>query len=423
LRGHDVVFGKFAAAAVRSFTVLFAAFPVMSIPLLMGGVTGDEFWRVVLALAAGLLVSLAAGLFVSALSRGSLTAMGGTALLLANLTLVPLLAGGLWNLAATRWFAGGVGPLGLLLRAFDPGFRASAGGFGLAVAGVLIEALALLLGAGWLVSRNWRESGSAGGESWWGRATAPRFHPASSWNPNRLTVDPGRWLAERTLPGRRLIWCVVWAVAAVCFAAAALGGGAGFGVAIGLQFASFVLLLLWLAVLAPQSLNESRRTGALELLLCTPLTPRAIVLGQIETLVSYFSGPVLLATIGTTLFIVLGGGLGGGGRDFDRGVVLIPSMMVWLILFILQLYAVGYAGLWFGLTQPRPGQAAARTVLLVIVLPWVSMIVPVLGCVGIFGWPIFWQVWASRRLDQRFRAVVAGQFDHASPVLPGRRLA
>ena len=43
LKSHDIVFGKLAATSVHSLYGLLAIFPVMALPLLLGGVTGAEF--------------------------------------------------------------------------------------------------------------------------------------------------------------------------------------------------------------------------------------------------------------------------------------------------------------------------------------------------------------------------------------------
>src|SRR5260221_4470234 len=50
LKGYDVVLGKMAATSVRGFYGLLAVFPVLAIPLLIGGITNGEFWRMVLVL-------------------------------------------------------------------------------------------------------------------------------------------------------------------------------------------------------------------------------------------------------------------------------------------------------------------------------------------------------------------------------------
>src|SRR5204862_25874 len=78
LKGYDVVLGKLAATSLQSIYGLLAIFPVLGLPLMMGGVTVGEFWRVILVLVVTLFLSLSLGLFVSALSRESRQAMGGT---------------------------------------------------------------------------------------------------------------------------------------------------------------------------------------------------------------------------------------------------------------------------------------------------------------------------------------------------------
>src|SRR5215472_17989833 len=68
LKGYDVVLGKFAATSLDSIYGLLGILPVLALPLSIGGVTGDEFWRMVLALANALFFSLCAGILVSARS-------------------------------------------------------------------------------------------------------------------------------------------------------------------------------------------------------------------------------------------------------------------------------------------------------------------------------------------------------------------
>src|SRR5438046_5695488 len=71
LRGHDVVLGKLLATSLRGFYALLAVFPILAIALIMGGVTGAQFWKTSLALVNAMFVSVAAGLFVSAISLES----------------------------------------------------------------------------------------------------------------------------------------------------------------------------------------------------------------------------------------------------------------------------------------------------------------------------------------------------------------
>ena len=82
LRGYDVVLGKLLATSLRGCFALLAIFPILATTLLMGGVTGAQFWKTLLALVNALFCSLAAGLFVSALSRDSQKALSGTLLVM-----------------------------------------------------------------------------------------------------------------------------------------------------------------------------------------------------------------------------------------------------------------------------------------------------------------------------------------------------
>ena len=72
LKGYDIVFGKLAASSLNAFYGILAIFPVMAIPLLLGGVTLSEFWRIVIVAVNTLFFSLATGMFCSAISREAL---------------------------------------------------------------------------------------------------------------------------------------------------------------------------------------------------------------------------------------------------------------------------------------------------------------------------------------------------------------
>src|SRR5205814_3877922 len=81
LRGYDVVLGKFISHSVQAFYGLLAAFPVLALTLLAGGVSGGEFWRMMLVFCNTLFFSLSVGMLVSSISRDSMKAMNGTLLL------------------------------------------------------------------------------------------------------------------------------------------------------------------------------------------------------------------------------------------------------------------------------------------------------------------------------------------------------
>src|SRR5882724_8582936 len=94
LHGYDVVLGKFIAMSLSALYGLLALLPITALPLLLGGVTVDEFWRTALALVNALFVSLAGGIWVSAFARDAQRAMGSAVVLILILVAgLPALAG------------------------------------------------------------------------------------------------------------------------------------------------------------------------------------------------------------------------------------------------------------------------------------------------------------------------------------------
>jgi len=89
LKGYDVGLGKLLATSLNAIYGLIATFPILAIPLLVGGITWADFARMTLVLANTLFVSLAIGIAVSTVSRNERNAAVATFLLLL------FLAGGL----------------------------------------------------------------------------------------------------------------------------------------------------------------------------------------------------------------------------------------------------------------------------------------------------------------------------------------
>src|SRR5258705_3843747 len=78
LRGYDVVLGKLLATSLRGFYSLLAVLPILAMTLMMGGVTGAQFWKTALALVNALFLLLAPGLFLSRLRPHLPKAMAGS---------------------------------------------------------------------------------------------------------------------------------------------------------------------------------------------------------------------------------------------------------------------------------------------------------------------------------------------------------
>ena len=72
--------------------------------------------------------------------------------------------------------------------------------------------------------------------------------------------------------------------------------------------------------------------------------------------------------------------------------------------------AVTWAGMWFGLSSKKEGQAATKTILLVLVLPLCSLFFSCFGAPFFIGIPIFWIVWANRKLYAELRSLAAQRY-------------
>src|SRR5436190_1904014 len=177
----------------------------------------------------------------------------------------------------------------------------------------------------------------------------------------------------------------------------------------------------WVAWEAGRRFAEDGRGGALELLLVTPLSERAILAGWLTGLKRRFAGPV--AMLLSLDFLLWWAGADGGW---------LLAMLVATGLFIADCYTLCWVGLWKGLTARSSTRAYVETLSRVLVLPWLTFF----GAVGIsglvfdltdlpsaFGWLVFlWFVigyvldfafclWSIHKLSQDLRLVAAQQFE------------
>jgi ABC-type Na+ efflux pump permease subunit len=408
MRAYDLIFGKLAAALVQSLGGVLAMLPAFAIPVLVGGVTGGECWRLMLTLLSTLLLTLSIGLAASTLMTGGLSALGLALLTLLGISLVPLVGPVLLGKTpqACVWLSG---PLGMWIEAEESRYIFTARPFWsawfttfLLAAGFLITSTCLLIYRPQLDPVSTREP------RWlrWFRA-APNYQ--LEWN-TFTEADPTVWLAERTLPGPRALRVTVTIGSLLCFVIGLLGGTEApyllFGCAVGFA----LLIKLWLAAVAPQSLGDARRSGALELLLCTPVEPERLVRGQVQALINYFFVPALVIAVCFPIAAIIGTSMAQNHGALNATISFIWVGTIWMILFVLDLHALAYAGLWFGLTTSRADRAVAKTAFGVLLLPWLTVVVPLLGFLGILGWPIFWIYWSGARLRKRFREEAAAQF-------------
>jgi hypothetical protein len=421
LRGYDVVAGKFMAMSLNALYGLLAIFPVLAIALLLGGVTGAEFWRMNAALLNALFVSLAGGLMVSALSRDTQRAMGGA------LALVLVLAAGLPGLARLlNWVhPGGLWPRLAWLSPFLPflaarqtSYQAGPSGYWGALAASHLAGWCLLAIAGLAVQRTWQEKeilprsrGWFASWKFWGGAR----QPWPSLHGRLIYENPVLRLFRDDSGMRALLWLIVgvWGLVllAGCLAQPAnpswvLPTAAGF---------SFVLKCL-LAVQACRFFAEGRRDGSLELLLTTPLGNADILRGQSLALSRTFSRP-LLAFVGLGLMPAVVqvslAALGGASPTLSSnlvGMCLFSLVAVGFFLLGLGLdsLALVWFGRWLALSSKNPAYAAPLTILFVLLIPSLFCSAPLFfsPCgLGLLT-DIFFIAFGAARLSQDFRIIL-----------------
>ena len=143
---------------------------------------------------------------------------------------------------------------------------------------------------------------------------------------------------------------------------------------------SHYLLCLWIAVEAPRRLADDKETGALELLLSTPIQPRQIVGGIMRTLRRRF-GVALLALMALDGFVLWAYFDRHGSRGGFVWSNELTQMAAWaLIVFPVQAYSLARVGLYQGLVQANSLRATFSVVWKLGLLPWVLFLVFVLAC-------------------------------------------
>lgn len=400
LKGYDVVLGKLLATSLHAFYGLLAILPLLALPLLMGGVTGGEFWRVTLALFTAILFSLALGMLASSLTHDSRQAISIT--LFGLVVLVGVLPAVWWAdqgfgrinaPAALRWAS----PVHLYAAAFDSFYNAASGPaefqrtwwtlFALILGGLSIASFHL--------PRAWQEKHAQDSRSpdpprvnWWLRFGSPEFRQRRRW---LLEANPMRWLASRDrLPRWAIslslgVLSLVWfGFVAGCFLGSSTGRDVCFGVTLIMSYILHQLLKTYVIVESTRRLSEDKRSGALELLLVSPLTAEQVATGIKSALVKTFALPLALVLLlnGTLFFLIVSPNP--LHIDGEAQAVYGEMCVCGAILLILDIAASIRVGMAMALKKSKQQRAILATFLRIMLLPWLATLFlfflgPVLG--------------------------------------------
>jgi len=378
LKGYDIVLGKLAATSVNAFYSLVAIFPVLAIPLLIGGVSFGEFGRMVLVLADTLLFSLAAGVLASALSYSARKAMAATFLL------ILVIHGGIPALGAYLTFhyqGSSVEEFFLIPSAGfacflvnDQFFRTRSSQFFWSVGVIHGMTWLFLLLASVRARYSWQDRVAGSARTRWRERWQRRFRGDGevAWRNRARLLDrnPCLWLGGRHRSKQVLVWGFLLTAAGLWLAGYLKWPGDWLGAENYLTTAFLVhaVFKVWVASEACQRFGPDRRSGALELVLSTPLTVKEMLHGQMLALRRQFLWPVMVILLVDLIFLI-------GILGDQSGV---PSSAWWcwfgvvgLSTFLLDLQALAWVGMWTGLTAKHPNRAAGSAAAQVLVFFWV----------------------------------------------------
>ncbi|MEW6302885.1 MAG: hypothetical protein AB1705_05405 [Verrucomicrobiota bacterium] len=419
LKGGDVVLGKMAAHALTAFYGLLAIYPMLAVPLVIGGVSFDEFVRITLVLTNTFFFSLAAGVLVSALTQNEKTAMSGTLLFLMLAALVLPAAGGTLAAFMNPAFVDvksllptGYAGLGFSL-AYSGLYERAPQVFWQALAGAHALAWGFIGFAACQVKAEIREQGRVMSQGVAARARETRSErDARVWYRTKLLDEnPMLWLAARDAWKPKSVWVALgilmsaWLVGLLAWGWDWLMAGTLPSI-----FLLHALLKLWVASEATHRLVEDHRSGALELMLSTPLTVKRIVQGQLAAIQRQFTGPilaVLVFDVGVLLLTVVAIRPAGVGSGFAEPFAAVATgVMIFFLLDDAKTIAV--IGMQMGLRHTRADRAWLGAVTRVLIVPWLIWLLPVAPIASGGHWPIFYGIlllggWVNAMINYSMR--------------------
>jgi hypothetical protein len=386
LTGLDIIAGKFTGLVLSAFFVLASVFPVLAISWFMGGVSNGEFWRNCAAMLNQLFVTASIGLAISAGETRQARAVGKTLIVVGSFSLIlPAVVSGL--------HAAGVHPSVLIPALLSPtavidhvgesAYLRDPFTFYLNLGVSHLVGWAFLIAATWVVSHGWRRD-----------ADRPRVSSAAMALDRRvLDANPlGALMGIQKWP-QRVAWFASGTAVLVAIASA-------FDLTVTVSGFLQIPLLLGILVRGLMAwevtsfIGECRRSGALELVLTTPIRDADVTRAVVRHLTRRYLAPIALMMVPTLAASIPSG-------------LFVPAIIDG-IGAILQIIAIPTVGIWFGLTEPKPMVAFAKTFGFLIVL---STPLNFFCCVG-FAIPPLMSAWAQSKLRLPFRDILAGVRSH-----------
>lgn len=392
LSAWEVFLMKLVGGMARVAMHLIGILPFQAFPFLAGGLSAELFVSTIAALALWVFFVFAAGALGSALCREDEHALAVALLLVGGIGAFPLVAayGGAFfsapsafSLAAVSadWLLICPGYLAVLvldqLRNFS---AAEVWDAGLATLG---WGAALLLVAFRMVEVGGQDDRTVVerfrlrlAARRWGSSSAGR-RLRSQW----LDCDPSAWLVLRDRGTTKLIWSFLGFLGLLSGCFCWFWGTVWIRPGVIYLLAVVCLVgLSWLSLYTVgRRIGEDRRSGVLELLLTTGLSPRGIVEGQRRGVKRMF-WPVLMGVFRVSFLLSLGSLL---LRGEVGGWAWVSFLLAWIVLFgflrgVLNMYPIRV--MWISLNSARPAFAVFKAL-----GEWGGGVVGILPSLFMFG--------------------------------------
>jgi ABC-type transport system involved in multi-copper enzyme maturation permease subunit len=269
ISSRSIVLSKLAINAIRAVTLFLAVLPMMALPIVFGGIPLKDILWVVLLQTTALCIALSSGILSSTLYR--------------NFIQTAVVA----ELFCAGFF--------ILFRFFIPLTP-----FVACVAG-LMGTITVMEFCSNALKAKWEQESSNYKEPFWVRAVA-----ASStgqmmfWQDTRAarSRNPIAWLQEYSWSARLAKWgWLSLALSVELFEMFDWGDLSTHSREIMIQRSLAVVLVLGMSLAGANSFRRERLSGAMELLLVTPLSPRQIILGRLWGIWVHFFPAILTVSV------------------------------------------------------------------------------------------------------------------------------
>lgn len=390
LKSGDIILGKLSSRILPTACNVIAGLPALGFSIFLGGITGPDVFRMILALLNALFYASAFGMLISVLCRSDRTAFVagflGVVVLGIGLPAIGLVVQLRTGGTEVNPVFLGVSPGGAIWEIV--GWTQSAPGpdrFVSAIGTAHLIAWGFLIGAAFLLRFTWRESTQVlaflwrevrlGRKSFGGSPARER----ARW----LDAHPLIWAGERN---RVAAWS--WMIVVGCVAAAVVivwwfdivllsGWQALVGISVLLHFLVAGVVLIQ-ACRAPV---QHRRSGVFEILCTTPLGPDLVVEGGQLAFKRQCLGPVSVVLIVDCLIVAY------GWWNLSFGLALAWTGLILLLAakWILDLYVISWVGFWQGLRSGTATGAIRRTVAYVYVWRWLILLLFMAMAGGVSG--------------------------------------